>query len=76
MKQKLSSFQKITCITAIADKKNKVYSVCLGVLRAPFQSAVQIKYLFSSAWLSFLQEFTTQEKSLSTIIFELSGLKM
>ena len=56
--------------------KNKVYSVCLGVLCSPYQSAVQIKYFFSSAWLSFLQEFTTQEKGLSTIIFELSGLKM
>ena len=56
--------------------KNKVYPVCLGVLCPPPQSSVQIKYLFSSAWLSFLQEFTTQEKSLSTIIFELSGLKM
>ena len=41
-----------------------MYSVCLGVLCSPPQSAVQIKYLFSSAWLSFLQEFTTQEKKL------------
>ena len=53
-----------------------MYSVCLGVLCSPPQSVVQIKYLFSSAWLSFFQEFTTQEKSLSTIIFDLTSLKM
>ena len=34
----------------------------LGVLYSPLQSAVQIKYLFSSAWFSFLLKFATQEK--------------
>ena len=43
-KAELTAIQKITFITAIADK-----------------STVQIKYLFSSAWLSFLLEWTTQQ---------------
>ena len=51
-KAELSSVQKFTCITAMADKRIKVYSVCLGVLCFPPKSVVQIKYLFSSAWLS------------------------
>ena len=41
--------------------------MCLGVLRSPPQSDAEMKYLFSSAWLSFLQEFTTQKKAYQQI---------
>ena len=42
-KQKLSSVQKITCITAIADKKIRRSLSLSVVLCSPFKSAVQIK---------------------------------
>ena len=54
IKQKLSSIQKITCITAIADKKISLLCVS-GVLCFPPQS-------ISSTWLYFLLESTTEEK--------------
>ena len=43
-------------------RKKWVYSVCLGALHSPPQFSIQIRYLFCSAWFSFLLEFTTQEK--------------
>ena len=59
-KTELSSVQKITCITAIADKK------IINVF------CVFSKYLisiFSSAWPSLLLEFTTQEKKANQQLF-------
>ena len=41
--QKLSSVQKLTCITAIADKKIIRVFCMSGILCSPPQSAVQIK---------------------------------
>ena len=64
IKQKLSPLQKITCITGISHKKIiNVFCVPGGIVRPTYyQSTVQIKYLVLSAWLSFLLEFTKQEK--------------
>ena len=45
VKQKLSSFQKIICITANVDEKAISVFCVSGVLCSPPQSAVQIKYL-------------------------------
>ena len=56
--------------------RKSVYSVCLGVLCSPPQSAVQIKYLVSSAWFSFFPGIhNAREKSHSTIIFKLSSFQ-
>ena len=48
-KAELSPVLKITCITAIADKKIISVFCVSGILFSPLQSAVQIKDLFSSA---------------------------
>ena len=59
IEQKLSSIQKFTCVTAIANKKiTRVFSVS-GLLYSLPQSAVEIKV--SLAWLYFLLESTTED---------------
>ena len=45
IKEKLSSFQEIACITAILDKKIKSLFCVSGVLRSLPRSTVQIKQL-------------------------------
>ena len=72
-KAELSSVQKIAFITAITDKK--IISVfCVSGGNVPphthtLQSAVQIKYIFPSARLSFLLAFATQEKKANQLYF-------
>ena len=61
VKKKLSSVQKISCITAIADKKIINAFYVIGVFCSPSQSAVQI-FKVSSAWLYVLLESTTEDK--------------
>ena len=52
IKQKLSSVQKIICISAITDKKI-ISAFCVsGVYYSPPQSTVQINNLFSLALFS------------------------
>ena len=65
IKQKLSSVQKVICITAIADKKTISAFLVSASVVLPTSVCCSIKCLVSSGWLSFLLEFTMQEKKVN-----------
>ena len=62
IQQTLTSIQKVTCITGIADKKIIIWGIISlsGVLCSPLQFAVQIKQ-FLQFCLYFLLESSTEE---------------